>query len=636
MKNKILSVILACLTVFLFVGCNGESQQQEVKVYTLLPTEKYMREQEIDFAESNELSFVGIKAETQSAQIMFNSDKKINSFDLRVQDLFGKNNQIIKAENVSVFAERYVEIYLPFMQNQTYLSMSGYYPDALVPLDKYKMRLEDKVSANDNQTLWIDVNIPTDAVEGEYTGKFTLVVNDIEKDIDVKLYVYDLVMPEEVHSASHFAIWYEQIAFGEGDNMDSQTYQRYYDYLLTKRLCSAQLTPAETKNMTTYLTAIEKAATNPKVTSYIIPLTSSFGTAVDDSIKLKLCPEKSESNYTEEDKKIIDKTYTTLFTGIKNQLKTILDRNIELRQVEGKENIDLFAKAFYYCEDEPPIGSSRMRFVRIFNEIMTKAKNEILNEYSSVFENNSDLLSSFKSLYAICPSIYMQDALFVSNNDDGTPNYEKGDGLMFWCPEMYMFNDKSFRDTALERLEYGENLWWYLCVSNTPRPSYYVESLPVNIRMQSWMQYNYSVQGVLYWDVCHFGGPYKETGSSVYDDVYYGGYGGGEGILLYPGERYGMKNPLSSWRLEQIRLGQQDYELFYMLNSYLELIETEITAVDVVDNLGKNMYTGTTVDLKNGTPEALENARLAILEILEKFQDGDINSAISLVEKIVK
>ena len=41
------------------------------------------------------------------------------------------------------------EVYLPFMQNQSYISMGGFYPDALVPLAKYKMRREDRVKANE-------------------------------------------------------------------------------------------------------------------------------------------------------------------------------------------------------------------------------------------------------------------------------------------------------------------------------------------------------------------------------------------------------------------------------------------------------------------------------------------------------
>ena len=636
MKKK-LSILFACLIAALCVGCNEPPvpEKGDLNVYTLLATEKYMQDEEITFSQNDKISLFGIKNEIQSAQIMFNSSENINSFDLKVGNLVAEDGAVIDASNVNVYAERYIEVYLPFMQNPNYISMGGFYPDALVPLAKYKMRREDRVKANENQALWIDVSIPADAVAGEYFGEFTLVANDTEKSIEVSLKVYDLTMPEEVHSPSHFAIWYEQIAFGEGNNMDSQTYQRYYDYLLTKRLCSAKLTPAETKDANSFLAAIEKAAQNPKVTSYEIPL-SAFGVQTGNDAKLRLCPEKPESSYTEADKKMIAETYNATYTKLLECFELILNRNLELRKVEGKETIDLFKKAFIYPEDEPPLASYRMRYLRVFNEIMTQAKKEILNKYATVFAENTDLMESFKSFYAICPSNYMDDALFVSKNEDGTPNYDKGDGLMFWCPEMYRFNDETFRNTALERLELGEKLWWYLCVSNSPRPSYYVESLPVNIRMQSWMQYDYSVAGILYWQICHFGGPVLETGSSVWEDLHYDGYGGGEGILVYPGERYGMKDPISSWRLEQIRLGQQDYELFYLLNSYLVASDSEITAREVISALGSTMYTGTTVDLENGTSQTLENARLTVLEILEKFQLGDNNGALTIINSIVK
>ncbi|MFQ9738033.1 MAG: hypothetical protein ACLR06_10045 [Christensenellaceae bacterium] len=48
-----------------------------------------------------------------------------------------------------------------------------------------------------------------------------------------------------------------------------------------------------------------------------------------------------------------------------------------------------------------------------------------------------------------------------------------------------------------------------------------------------------------------------------------------------------MKVPVSSWRLEQIRLGQQDYEIFYLIGKELEKTDSGITAQQLVSAYGK-------------------------------------------------
>ncbi|MFQ9423594.1 MAG: hypothetical protein ACLR3U_06305 [Christensenellaceae bacterium] len=120
-----------------------------------------------------------------------------------------------------------------------------------------------------------------------------------------------------------------------------------------------------------------------------------------------------------------------------------------------------------------------------------------------------------------------------------------------------------------------------------------------------------------------------------YGDLHYNEYGGGDGILLYPGERYGMKVPVSSWRLEQIRLGQQDYEIFYLIGKELEKTDSGITAQQLVSAYGKNFYKGATV-LSEADGQDFENARIRLLEILELFRTGKSDDAVKLIEKTIK
>lgn len=626
-------LFLAALLAFSVSGCKGAgSGKDDLRIYGLLPTEKYMRDAEIAREEKSELSFAGMKNETHSAQLMFTSDKKVNGFDLTGGELVLEDGTAkIDASRIDIYAEKYIEIYNPYYQSDSYLSDAGWYPDALVPIDRYKARSEDRVNSGENQALWVDVRVPGDAAAGIYKGTFTLTVNQTKKAIPVTLKVYDVTLPEEVHNPTAFDIWYQNIAYGEGNNMDEGTYERYFEYLWTKRLNCETLPPAYTKSMASWLDYIEALAVNPKVTAYRIPI-APFVNIVQDKIAPAV-----KGKYTEAE---INAEKVRIKNELKAQLKQILDRNFALRS-EGSD-IDLCDKALYYYEDEPPLGSARMQSVRVFCEVLNAAKKELLAEYAAQFAANPDLKTSFEDIHEICPSLYMQPksasediydyggGLFVSVNEDGTPNYDLSDGLRFWCPEMYKFDSAEFRATVRARQAYGEKVWWYLCVSNTPRPSYYVESLPLNIRMQQWMQYDYNVEGILYWDVAHY-----SAERDNYGDLHYNEYGGGDGILLYPGERYGMKVPVSSWRLEQIRLGQQDYEIFYLLGEELEKTDSGITAQQLVSAYGKNFYKGATV-LSEADGQDFENARIRLLEILELFRTGKSDEAVKLIEKTIK
>ena len=95
-----------------------------------------------------------------------------------------------------------------------------------------------------------------------------------------------------------------------------------------------------------------------------------------------------------------------------------------------------------------------------------------------------------------------------------------------------------------------------------------------------------------------------------------------------------MKVPVSSWRLEQIRLGQQDYEIFYLIGKELEKTDSGITAQQLVSAYGKNFYKGATV-LSEADGQDFENARIRLLEILELFRTGKSDDAVKLIEKTI-
>ncbi len=658
MLKRIVSLLISAILLVsvgsMLVSCKDEEAtgiNAYATVWSALSTEKYMQSYSENSTNPNKdkvgktqakLDFVGMKNETQSMQLMITAKQYIKGFDLDVSDLKTSDGTTFSANNIKVYAEKYVEIYAPYINSakkgNVYYSDAGYYPDALVPIDRYQKAREDRIEAGHNQGIWVDVEIPIDATAGEYSGNFTLTLADETMNIPVTLKIYNLEMSETVHSKTMFNIWYQELAPGEGDNADVNTNQVYYDFLLSKRLCSGQVNPNYTASLNSFIEHITTLALNERVTSYIVP-TNLIGFNKD------IMRPQDETSVPEPDQ---IKEREKLQAELKKILLKVLDKNVSLRESgdDKYKDIDLFKKLYFYYEDEPAPGYRTDR-VRIFCEKLALAKKEILDDSTTrAILKQYGLVKSFAAVQEICPSNQVtQDSVKVPETD-GVPNYiyydnetpnDKSDdlllggaGLTLWCPEEYKWKDVPFKDEVVRKQGLGETFWWYTCVINSPVMSYYVESIPISMRTYSWMQYELGIEGVLYWDVVHWSGI---EGKNPYADVQYNEYGGGEGLLIYPGVLYGTKTPISSIRLEQIRAGQQDYEYLYMLDAYLEANGIEMTAQEIVNKIGKNFYDGA-YTLENASETLFEEYRIRILDILQDFANNDVESAKAKINEI--
>ncbi len=89
-----------------------------------------------------------MKNETHSAQLMFTSDKKVNGFDLTGGELVLEGGTAkIDASRIDIYAENISKFTIRIIKSDSYLSDAGWYPDALVPIDRYKARSEDRVNS---------------------------------------------------------------------------------------------------------------------------------------------------------------------------------------------------------------------------------------------------------------------------------------------------------------------------------------------------------------------------------------------------------------------------------------------------------------------------------------------------------
>ena len=122
-------------------------------------------------------------------------------------------------------------------------------------------------------------------------------------------------------------------------------------------------------------------------------------------------------------------------------------------------------------------------------------------------------------------------------------------------------------DSSFLSAPYAENeeKWWYGCnAPSAPYIGYHMDDAPWSARYVSWLMARYGICGNLYWAV-NYGSEVNTTGKPLYLDDPYGtahrGLGAnGDGVLLYPGKPYGLKEPVGCLRLTAIREGNADYE----------------------------------------------------------------------------
>lgn len=623
--SLLLVSILACSTLSACSKSKEDSSEEvtlnSATLWSVDNTVRYMQDDEAPENASAEMFMDAMKGETESIQLMITAKEEVTSFNVTAGDLVATSGDgKIEKSNVEIFAERYIETKTPSMEHPRTADMFiGFYPDALVPIDKYVKKKENKIAEGLNQGIWFNVNIPTDAKSGDYEAKITVSVNDEEIELPLKLKVYDLVMPNEVHNTNSFGLWYHYIQYGEGENITDDTYSDYYWYLANKRITPTYIPfdgcdqgiaycPNDTD---AYAEALVEYANNGIVSGYGLPCNPVVAAG--------------------EEYNVIDKErLVQLFTSM-------IEKNIALRQ-SGDTATDLFKKAYIYAGniiDEP--RDEQAEQVKACDKVIIDAKNQV----KDLLKDYTDLQESFialKHVVTITPKL--TETLFEGDDTTG--------GIQTWCPYISEFNSEEFLSWTQERLHStgrmnGEDFWWYNCIEpENPFPSYQLDDNLIAPRVMEWMKYDYNISGHVYWSVnfwykcLSFSGGGRYTIRDVWNDPNTFEKANGDGYLIYPGSKYAMKTPISTLRLESIREGNEDYEYLWMFEQKLaEFNEKNGTNYDcdkILSSFYDRIYTG--VVPKTDAVE-FRAVRSELLQLLEKLYN-DEGGAKELLNKISK
>lgn len=553
-------------------------------------------------SESQPLVFSDLQNGTDSTQLMIRANSAISSYSFKAGTLYSDSGAQLYASDFEVLVEKYVYIGTDSAEKKggSYgWKGAGYYPDALVPIDRIIKKNENTISANKQQGLWINVNIPATQKAGTYTGYGVLTLNGVEFNVPMEVTVYNAYLSEKNNNRSCFLTWDDHFQYGEGaDRTNSQMYDAYYYFLNDRRIC-----PGNNRwwNSGTYEefanTFYEKIMLNDKVSTYRIPA----------------------------DKESYDDIY--------GYLNALIEKNIEVW--DSGEHINFFDKAIFYLNDEPlqpqknTSSADGKESISEWNDVkqsqtyIHNAQTALQYKLDDYPELKAGLLDVRNVLTTNVDYATITGGTYSYYGTKTYPNYFNDTYMDTPCPTFDHLNNASERASYLSTFDH---LWFYGCLlPNLPYPGYHIDSTLIAQRMITWMQYSYGIEGSVYWatNYCLRKDTDTYVTPDVWTDAYTLGYSAGDGRLVYPGVTYDIYGPITSMRLENIRNSFQDYEYFLMIDAMIdEYNQTHSTAYtscnDLLASYTANMFSGTqvTASFKSNTFNSYRTTLLSIIENL--------------------
>ena len=512
----------------------------------------------------NPLSFHDAKNGTDSSQLMIKANATISSYNFRPGTLRGDNGDTLSATCFDVSIAKYFYCSTTSESDKTGYMGAGYYPDALVPIDRIIKAGENTITNGNQQSIWVNCAIPKHQTPGTYTGDGILTVDGVNYSIPMKVVVYDVTLSDKTHNKTSFLIWYDRMSIAE-PYYTNITRRAYYDFLLEKGISgdsNYEWSRWTVGDMNIYDSFADNFANyimpNDKISTYRIPM------------------EKTEES-------------------ILNYLTALVNRN-KIEWDKGN-HVNFFEKAIIILSDEPSNPK--------WNDTEPQAWKEcksVQNWIKSAQATLAPTLTNYPEILAGLNDV--RNVVTIGADYDRIT----GGGLFYKdllntdylgvpCPQFQLVSPQNQRETFLSRFNHS---WFYGCVHpQLPYPSYHMDTPLLGQRLITWMQYNYGFEGTLYFCVNMFST--SDQGEAILRDLWNDpmvGNTAGDGMLLYPGGRYNIVGPITSMRLENIRNSMEDYELFYLMDQRLDIYNSNTgsslaSCRDLLSSEVSQMFSGT-------------------------------------------
>lgn len=575
-KSLILAAVLCC-TFGLAAACSdgaGTPKEFNATIKTVASTVKVMQNDEISSFADGKVAIEAAKGETEGGQILINCDKDIDEFDVTVSSLTSASGKTIDSSAIDVYAQAYISVTVAYTGNP-----SGFYPDALIPMEYVKKAKENNFKRGNNQGIWFDVNVPRDAEAGEYNGNVTVKLDNKTFNVPMSVSVFDFTMPQAPAVRSTYLIWRDWLIDGELDNTPEK-YNDYYDMLLRYNVVPYDF-PNEQEDIEGFVANLRKYYN--KVNAYGIPYKFT---------------QKATSWSNGERVPVLDDAY------LKDILQAVADASAE-------DGVNYFEKAYYY-------------FDKIYDEIKEANYPQLFHAIETTNDVEAEIVSENGLTGEIAQSVQNRRHLISTVEGWNEDLEEIADDIML-SP---IYNNFSATDDInLYRDLIEEGMWVesYGAASFWPYGAHLIDDYMITARDVFWSKYDYGLSGDLFWCVnayCNFGSVLV-SGYARLEDLYRqsmrDGVTGGDGFMVYPGRLYGSEEPFPSLRLTATRDGIDDYAYFALLEEVYKKLAAEYgvsddNVKDTIAMLHNEVYA---VGVSKLNFEGLLTARQRIARLIE-------------------
>lgn len=397
-------------------------------------------------------------------------------------------------------------------------------PDCLLPMRPFS------IAANRRQSISIEVSADENTPAGLYRAR--LDITDEQGKVVKRAYVYadvwDFSLPVETTTKTMLGMGSapcERRVKGD-DSTPIELYERYYEYMLENRLniWCMPYNPLDDE--------ADKWMSDPRVNTFL----AAGGYAGD-----------IYNNMIESGGAIDEKEVSALYEKL-------------------SKHPEWMEKAVFYCSDEPGVYWLEDKFPQIksvyetlqriypgarivipehvyFYQDRVEHRHEKYGDYGHV--DNFDICAQFSTIMCPCSRLYAnkeyRDALVADwYHEDVEDKYGRIEGRMDkWREE-------------------GKEIWWYTANSPlSPMANISPSCTGMQNRILFWQQYMQDVDGYLYWATTEWGPKKRNTIERQ------------AGVLVYPGDEFGIAGPVACQRTGIVRDGLEDVEYLHLLESLL-------------------------------------------------------------------
>ncbi len=538
--NKLVCAALSCVMLAgTFVGCSKDSKPSASSVWGTHSTVKVTKnvKEEVPYAKlSATVDIQMMKNETEGSQIIVTTGASaVKNYSLQLSDLSDEEGNVISKSDISVYHQKYLTVMKKTdLLNEDYLAGDDV-PDMLLPLDIAAKYGENKIDANSNQGITVEVKTTSETVPGKYTGKFVLDLDGKKTDIPVTVEVWDIEYEGRRSFQSSFLLYRSSLLKGEYEVSD-ELVNRYIDFFLDYKVNSYVV--QDTYTVDEFMAEATRFFDNDNYNSICIP------------------NDMSGAGY-----KATSAKADTIIGYIVAAAKA---------STPEKSYVDyLYIYPSYYDEaDAWPEKQADMVNVFTVGGEWDKTLARALEQIQATEE-----YQNFSEEYKAHVDEAILDIPAVIPNTAFREDWVESQSTTF-CPVLNLLDDNSqlnrYHDYADANHKGG--VWGYTCVGPTyPHPTLHIDDYNLGTRVSGWMSKKFNLDGYLYWA----SNLYEPTGYDLtreidpYTTAERAGYCAGDGFLVYPGAYYGSEYPFASVRLAAWRDGMDDYDMLCVYEQLL-------------------------------------------------------------------